>query len=157
MPNRGEFRATTDQMLTIIDELRSLEEQKRRETVGSEEFVSLAEQAAQLGRLVFRWAELQLEMAQEAAARLARGEQAPDVRLVDVTPRPIDRILALWREAQIRLEIAQPGSPEADAATVDIERLREEYQISHESLSDEAAALATGSNPTSRASAKPKT
>ena len=143
MPNRGEFRATTDQLLDLLDGLRNIEEEKRRESLGSVQFVGLAEQASVQSRLLFRWCEMQLQMAQESAARVARGEQAPDIHLVDVVPRPIDRILASWREAQIRLEIARPGSAEAVSAAEDIERLREEYQIALGSLSDAAADLSS--------------
>ena len=131
MPNRGEFRATTDQLLEILDELRSMELEKRSQEVGSPAFVATAVRAADQGRLAFRWTQLQLEMANEAAAKLARGEQAPNVHLVEVIPRPLDRVLAMWREAQIRLEIARPGSPEAAEAVDAIERLREEYQAGH--------------------------
>jgi hypothetical protein len=134
MPDRGEFRATTDQMLEILDELRTIEESKQAATLGTSEFVDLAKRAADHGRLAFRWTQLQLQMAEAAAARMARGEQAPDIRLINVKPRPLDRVLALWREAQIRLEIAVPGSPEAQAAADDIERLREEYQAGHKDV-----------------------
>ena len=57
---------------------------------------------------------------------------SPEVRLINVEPRPLDRVLAHWREAQLRLEIAKPGSPEAEEAVRDIERLRDEYQAGHE-------------------------
>jgi len=134
MPERGELRATADQMLEILDELRAMEVNKRSTPIGSAEFVELARAASRHGRLAFRWTDLQLQPAEEAAARVARGEAAPDIRISDVTPRPMDQILALWREAQIRLEIAQPGSPEASAAADEIERLRDEYQVSHEEL-----------------------
>jgi hypothetical protein len=43
-------------------------------------------------------------------------------------------ILANWREAPFRLEIARPGSAEAMSAADDIERLREEYQVAHEAI-----------------------
>jgi hypothetical protein len=138
MPNRGEFRATTDQLLEMLDEHRGMEQQKRSLALGTREFVDLAAKAADQGRLVFRWTQLQLQMAYEAAARLERGEQAPNVHLIEVVPRPIDKILANWREAQLRLEIARPGSPEAITATDDIERLREEYQLAHEALTKES-------------------
>lgn len=42
---------------------------------------------------------------------------------------------------QLRLEAARPGSPEADAAVKDIERLRDEYQAGHEAQSDDAEHL----------------
>jgi hypothetical protein len=134
MPERGELRATADQMLEILDELRAMEMSKRSSPIGSEEFIELARAALRHGRLAFRWTDLQLQLAEEAAARVARGEEAPEVRITDINPRRMDHTLALWREAQIRLEIAQPGSPEAAAAADEIERLRAEYQVSHEEL-----------------------
>jgi len=134
MSNRGEFRATTDQLLTIIDELHTLERRKQTTALGTPEFVELAVKAADQAKLVFRWCQMQLEMALEASARLVSGEETPNVHLIKVVPRAIDRILASWREAQFRLEIARPGSPEAMSAADDIERLREEYQVSHEAI-----------------------
>jgi hypothetical protein len=134
MPNRGEFRATTDQMLEIIDKLRALEVEKRTLGVGTPEFVKLAALTEEQARLGFRFAQMQHQMAMEAAERVARGEQPPDVHLLEVIPRALDRVLADWREAQLRLEIARPGSPEAEAAATAIERLREEYQMAHVAL-----------------------
>jgi hypothetical protein len=146
MPNRGEFRATTDHLLALIDTLRGFEEAKRSAELGSPEFVRLAQDAAEQGRLIFRWTEMQLQMAQDVARRREMGEQERDVLLIDVTPRPLDRILAQWREAQIRLEIARPGSAEAGEAAAAIERLRDEYQVAH-------AAVASGTSGGSASSA----
>ncbi len=134
MRDGGELRATADQMLEILDELRAMETTKRSAAIGSAEFIELARSALNHGRLAFRWTDLQLRLAEEAAARVARGEEAHDLRIEDVTPRPMDQILALWREAQIRLEVAEPGSPDAAAAAAAIERLREEYQTAHVTL-----------------------
>ena len=127
MPRRGEFRAFTDQMLDFIDRLRDAEEAKRAAEMGSPEFVEAARDAEDLSRMAFRWAQMQLQMALE----VQQGGTLPDVRLIDVEPRPLDRVLAAWREAQMRLELATPGSPDAEAAVKDIERLREEYQAGH--------------------------
>lgn len=134
MPQRGEFRATTDQMLDIIDELRRAEEAKQQVPVGSPEFLSAARRAEELSRLSFRWAQMQLQMATETQGRIAAGQLSAETRLINVEARPLDRVLAQWREAQIRLEISEPGSPAAEAAVRDIERLREEYQAGHELL-----------------------
>ena len=116
-------------MLDYIDRLRAAEEQKRAVEVGSPEFIEAAKQAEEISRLAFRWAQMQLEMALSV-----QGESntiSADVRLINVEPRPLDRVLAQWREAQLRLETATPGSPESAAAVRDIERLREEYQAGH--------------------------
>ena len=136
MPQRGEYRATTDQMLELIDALRAAEERKRNVPIGSPAFVEAAVEAEHLSRLAFRWAQLELQMATSAKERVAAGQLPADVSLVDVEPRKLDVILAHWREAQLRLEIATPGSPEAERAVVDIERLREEYQTSRIARSD---------------------
>jgi hypothetical protein len=138
----GEIRAIADQLLMMFDELRSVEEQKRRESLGSDAFVALAEAAEAQGRLVFRWTGLQLEIARDAARRRGRGELAPDVSIEEIQPRRLDRILAAWREAQMRLEIAKPGTPEAAEAADRIERLHDEYRAAASGQADEAAAFA---------------
>jgi hypothetical protein len=137
MPDRGEFRATTDLMLEIIEELRSLELQKRSVVIGTPEFVKLAVRTEEQARLTFRWSQMQLQMAHDAATRLASGERAEEIILTEVQPRHIDRVLTDWREAQLRLEIARPGSPESVAAAGDIERLREEYHVLFEQRASE--------------------
>jgi hypothetical protein len=139
--HRGELRAIADQLLEMLDLLRASEERKREEELGSAEFVALAEEAEMQGRLVFRWTGLQLELAREAARRRALGELDPKLRINDIQPRAIDVILAGWREAQLRLEIAKPGSPDAAAAADRIERLRDEYHRAAAAQTDAAADL----------------
>ncbi|MFL5756933.1 MAG: hypothetical protein ACJ77N_11610 [Chloroflexota bacterium] len=128
----GDFRATTDHMLTLLDQLKSIEMQKRAVPVGSEAFVQLAADAERVSRLVFRWSGMQLQMAERAPRAVELGDLS-GAPLIEVEPRPLDRILASWREAQLRLEMAKPGSTEAEAASDDVERLREEFQA-HEAL-----------------------
>lgn len=140
MPRRGEFRAFTDQMLDFIDRLRAAEETKREVEVGSPEFITAAKDAEELSRMAFRWAQMQLQMAL-ASQQPNDGALDPDTRLIEVEPRPLDRVLAHWREAQLRLELAAPGSPESEAAVRDIERLREEYQAGHEARTNGAKSL----------------
>jgi hypothetical protein len=126
MSGAQEFRASTDQMIQMIQRLGEIERGKQQVEFGSAEFIALAEEADQLSRVIFRWAGIQLQMAQAAAGEVSRGEQSA-APLSEVIPRPLDRILAAWREAQLRLEIAKPGTPEAATAADDIERLREEF------------------------------
>ena len=122
VPRRGEIRAAADHMLELMDEVRLAEEQKREVPLGSEAFVELAVRVAMRARVVSRWADLQLQLAKDTPYGVE------DVSIADLRPRPLERILALWREAQIRLELAPPGSPAAAQAVEDIERLRNEYQ-----------------------------
>lgn len=131
MNRERDFRATTDQMLEMLARLTSIEKAKQALPLGSDEFIEKAREAEHVSRLVFRWAGVQLQMAEASAVAVQRGELAAG-RLLDVELRPLDRILASWREAQLRFEIARPGSSEAAAASDEIERLREEYQAVHE-------------------------
>ena len=149
---RGELRAVADRLLSIMDRLRASEEQKRNEQLGSAEFVALAEEAEVLGRLVFRWTGMQLELARDVARRRALGEVERDISINDVQPRALDVILAAWREAQLRLEIAKPGTPDAAAAADTIERLRDEYHAVAASQVDAAADLSR--HPTDPATAR---
>ena len=122
IPRRGEIRAAADHMLELMDDVRNAEEQKREVPLGSEAFVELAVRVAAQARVVSRWADLQQQLAQG----IPHGIE--DVSISDLRPRPLERVLALWREAQIRLELAPPGSPAAARAVEDIERFRNEYQ-----------------------------
>jgi hypothetical protein len=130
MSDDHEFRATTDKMLDLIDRLREIEVGKQNAEFASPEFVALADESEKLGRLVFRWAQLQAQMAHATPKSDGRGPHG--VRLADIEPRPLDRILADWREAQLRLEIARPGSPDAAQAADSVESLREEYHATRE-------------------------
>jgi hypothetical protein len=133
MDTERDVRATTIQMLEMLDRLISVVRAKQAAAVGSDEFVQQAREAERLSGMVFRSAGIQLRMAEASASAVQRGEMAPG-RPIDVESRPLDRILANWREAQRRLEIALPGSREAAAASEEIERLREEYQATHDAV-----------------------
>ena len=128
MSGAQEFRASTDQMLRMIDRLRDVESAKQQVEFGSAEFVGHALEADQLSRVIFRWAGMQLQMAEASAGAVRRGELSP-APLSEVIPRRLDRILAAWREAQLRFETARPGSPEPAVAADDVERLREEFRV----------------------------
>jgi hypothetical protein len=110
-------------MMDIIGRLRSVEAEKRRLRIGSPDFVTLANEAQELSRTVFRWSEIQMQLAEESEL------PGPSSRTIDDVPnRPLPRILAEWREADLRLQGALPGSTEAQAAAADVERFREEYR-----------------------------
>jgi hypothetical protein len=127
----AELRAASDKMLEILDRLRSIEEEKRRVEVGTPQFVALASEAEGLSRDVFRWSQLQDDLAHESPRRRATGTVTG--RPIEASPvRPMQQILADWREAEIRLQRLRPGSREATQTIRDIERLRDEYQALHD-------------------------
>jgi hypothetical protein len=131
MENERELRAHSDHMVRLIERLHALEEEKHHVGVGTPEFVELAAEVERLSRLIFRWSGLQLQTAELNAARLERGEISGEP--LDVfPPRPLDVILANWREAQFRFELAAPGSDEAMQAAQDVERLRDEFKAAQE-------------------------
>ncbi len=121
IPRRAEVRAAADHMLELIDEVRRAEELKREVPLGSEAFVELALRVSTVARVASRWADVQLDLAQS----IPYGVE--DVSIASVSPLPFERVLAIWREAQIRLELAPPGSPDATHAVDDIERVRNQY------------------------------
>jgi hypothetical protein len=124
--SQQDLRAATDQMVGMLQRLEAIERAKQETRLGSDELIELAVEAERLSRVVFRWAGLQLDMAHASRIEVELGGMER-VRIIDVQARPLDRILANWREAQLRLEIAAPGTPEAASAADDVERLREEY------------------------------
>lgn len=128
MPDQGELRATSDKMMAMIGRLSELEAAKRHMAVGTPEFITAADEIEQLARVVFRWSQIEAQLAHRSG-----GGEVPATPIAEVAPRPLDRILADWREAQLRLEVARPGSPASEAAVNDVERLREEYRASQES------------------------
>ena len=128
MNEQGEAHALADQMLDWISAMQDAEGAKHDLPLGSPEFVAKAVEVERISRLAFRWAQMQLQVAQHAADLRSRGELTGSEPLTSFPPRPLDVILANWREAQLRLEVAPLGSQEAQQAASDIERLREEYQ-----------------------------
>ena len=131
MTDEHEIRATSDHTIAILERLGQIERDKREVALGSQEFVAMAAEVERLSRLLFRWSGFQMQLASESVTAVSRGDltAAP---IADVQPRPLDRVLARWREAQIRFELARPGSPEAESAANEIERLREEYHATTE-------------------------
>ncbi len=122
----GEYRAASDLMLGTLRRLREIEEAKRRVGVGTPEFVRFAAECEALSRRVFTWSRFQQMLAEGSPTARVRGNVSGRP-IEDLVARPLDRILAAWREAEVRFRDAMPGSPEAQQAAADIERLRAEY------------------------------
>lgn len=127
MTEERELRATSDKMLVMVDRLAELERVKRKLDIGTAAFVEAAREVERLARLVFRWSQVQLQLAQES-----QQDEVPQVPITEIAARPLDRILADWREAQLRLEAAPPGSDEAESAAHDVERLRGEFRAAQD-------------------------
>lgn len=126
-----ELRAVSDKMLVLLERLSALEKAKQEITLGSNEFVVLAEQVEQMTRVAKVLSEHQLDLAYKLGERRRQGE-VTNVRLTDLAPRRLDRILADWREAEMRLATSDPGSEAARRAAADVERLKAEYRAAQQ-------------------------
>ena len=111
-------------MLEMLERLRAAEQEKRGRLPGTREFADLAFEVLELSRMVTRWAEHQLQQANERLAEVPPSA----IPLSETSKRRLDEVLAEWRQAEIQLSVVLPGSPEYAAATAAVERLREEYR-----------------------------
>ena len=111
-------------MLEMLERLQAAERQKRGRLPGTREFADLAFEVLELSRMVTRWAEHQLQQANERLAEVPPS----DVPLSETSKRRLDEVLAEWRQAEIQLSLVLPGSTEYASATAAVERLRVEYR-----------------------------
>lgn len=130
------LRETSDALLRDLDVLVTIEEEKRTLEPGDPRLVELAERIEEIARRVLQGTARQHDLTRVANAQVAvDSPRAPDASIED-TVRPIEAVLADWRDAERRAGAAEPGSAEAAEANALIEGLREEYRRAH----DKAAA-----------------
>ena len=133
MPNTGDaLRRTSDSLLRDLETLMQLEEEKRTIEPGDPRLVDLASQIEEIaGRVMVSSTSqrVQTEVIQELTE--AGSPAAPDAPIED-TPRSMEAILAAWREAERRLDTADPGSAEELEAQLLVNRLRMEYKRAHD-------------------------
>ena len=140
MPGTGDaLRRTSDELLRDLETLVQLEEEKRGVEPGDPRLVDLAEQIEVIAQRVLVSSSSQRQQTEVINELAEAGSPAAPDATIDETPRSMEAILAAWREAERKLEAAQPGSAEAREAELLVERLREEYRRAH----DEATAGAT--------------
>jgi len=133
MPNTGDtLRRTSDALLRDLEALTELESEKRTIEPGDPRLVDLATRIEEIAKRVLASStsqRVQTEVIQELTD--AGSSAAPDVP-IDDTPRSMEAILAAWRDAERRLDGAQPGSAEATEAQLLVNRLRDEYRRAHD-------------------------
>lgn len=121
------LKTASDSLLATLDELYALENTKRELTPGSREFVELAGRIEQLARSVLTETRRQEAFAQRAERSRGTPDEV-DRPLEDVPPRPIQIILAEWRQAERLQAGVENPSPAYDQLQADIRRLRREYR-----------------------------
>ena len=126
------LRETSDALLRDLDVLVTIEEEKRTLDPGDPRLVELAARIEEIARRVLDGTVQQHDLTRVAHAQVAAASpDAPDTS-IDDAPRPIQAILADWREAERRATLAEPGSAEAAEANALVTRLRAEYRRAHE-------------------------
>jgi hypothetical protein len=133
MPGTGDaLRRTSDSLLRDLEALVELEEEKRTIEPGDPRLVDLASQIEQIAQRVLAGSTSQRAQTQLIHELTETGsDDAPDATIED-TPRSMEAILAAWRQAERKLENAEPGSAEATEAQILVDRLREEYRRAHD-------------------------
>lgn len=133
MSLESELRATSDDLLLVLDRLGEMETRKRALPSGSDEFVILSRSIADLSVEVLRNSEREADLAESLAERRRNSPGgAPPVDLVAPAPRDVQVILNEWRAAERELAQTPGTSPESAAASVRVRRLREEYRVAFE-------------------------
>jgi hypothetical protein len=132
------LRATSDSLLTSVEELYRLENEKRTLTPDDPRLVQVSSEIERIAARVLGATVEQRVLSEQAAVEVAvEGPAAPVHAIEEVTPRMPHEILAAWRDAERRAEAAEPASPEAAAVATEIERLRLEYREARTRLTAE--------------------
>ena len=130
------LRETSDALLRDLDVLVTIEEEKRSLEPGDPRLVELAARVEEIARRVLAGTARQHDLTKVANAQVEAGSpNAPDAP-IEATARPIQAVLADWRDAERRASAAEPGSAEAAEANALVGRLRDEYRRAHESASN---------------------
>ena len=126
------LRETSDALLRDLDILVTIEEENRSLEPGDPRLVELAERIEEIARRVLRGTERQHDLSRVVNGQVAADSPgAPDTS-IDDTVRPIQAVLADWRDAERRASAAEPGSAEAAEANALVDSLREEYRRTHD-------------------------
>ena len=126
------LRETSDALLRDLDVLSTIEEEKRTLEPGDPRLVQLAGRIEEIAQRVLVGSVRQRQLTEVVIAQVeAASPDAPDAP-IEQTPRPIQAILAEWRDAERRAAAAAPGSAEAAEAEALVGRLRDEYRRAHD-------------------------
>jgi hypothetical protein len=126
------LRETSDALLRDLDVLVQIEEEKRTLEPGDVRLVDLAGRIEEIAQRVLAGTVRQHSLTQLANAQVEAGSAGAPAGPIEDTPRPIQAVLAEWREAERRAAAAEPGSAEASEARALVTTLREEYRRAHE-------------------------
>jgi gamma-glutamyl:cysteine ligase YbdK (ATP-grasp superfamily) len=133
MPETGRaLRDTSDQLVRDLEALSTLEEEKRQLSPDDDRFVDLAARIESIAMRVLVASGRQRELTEQIHRAADKGVPGAPTESIEDTVRPISAILSDWRDAERRLESAEPDSAEQREVEVLVEQLREEYRQAHE-------------------------
>jgi hypothetical protein len=127
----SDLRVTSDRMLRTLDQLAALETEKRALTPGTPRFQRLADEVERLAADVFAQTHAQRQLGEQAQVVSEHTGVALDPIAETTATRDPQAILADWRDAERRLQLAAPDSAEHAAAAADVGRLRDEYHAAY--------------------------
>jgi hypothetical protein len=114
-------------MLSMIEQLQDLENQKRAEQPGTERFVKLAGEIERLAAMVFAQTAEQDKLAEQTHAAAQAGAVIAPIEQVAPAREDVSVILSEWRDAERRLSASAVDTAEHAKAAADVRRLRDEY------------------------------
>ena len=126
------LRETSDALMRDLDVLVTIEEEKRTLEPGDPRLVELAARIEEIARRVLSSTARQHILTRNVNAQVAAGSPDAPAATIDETPRPVQAVLADWREAERRAAAAEPGSAEAAESNAMVDSLRDEYRKAHE-------------------------
>ncbi len=126
------LRETSDALLRDLDVLVTIEEEKRSLEPGDPRLVQLAERIEEIARRILGTTERQHDLTRVVNAQVDAGSPGAPENTIEKTPRPVQAVLAEWREAERRIVAAEPGSADAAEAAALVANLRAEYRRAHE-------------------------
>jgi hypothetical protein len=124
------LRRTSDDFLARLDELESLEAQKRKLEPGSAAFRALAERVKDLSRELFHASQVQQSLGEASAdLKATKSPEVPAGPIDDIEPRDLPVILAEWRDIERRLAEMPADTDDAVTLRREADRLRTEYRV----------------------------
>ena len=131
------LRETSDALLRDLDILSTIEEEKRALEPGDPRLVQLASRIEEIAQRVLVGSVRQRQLTEVVLAQVETGSPEAPEAPIEETPRPMQAILADWREAERRAAAATTGSADAAEAEALVSRLRDEYRRAHEAAREE--------------------
>ncbi|MEO5940410.1 MAG: hypothetical protein ABIZ72_05555 [Candidatus Limnocylindrales bacterium] len=125
------LRTTSDELLRDLDVLVTIEEEKRSLEPGDPRLVELAARIEEIAGRVLAATTRQHDLTRVVNDQVDAGSPGAPESSIEDTARPIEAVLADWRDAERRAAVAETGSAEAAEANALVDRLRAEYRRAH--------------------------